>query len=170
MYKVCKTAASSERQKEFEQTLFRMMQAQSFKDITVTALCKEMNAPRKAFYRYFDTMEDVLDAFLYEILMGAYIHLDVYPELDKFFQYWKEQKHVLDILEKNGLSQRLIDHSLSLVLTDDGIENLSNRKMKHVGQISAILTIMILWHHSGMKQSTAEMKALVLDMLGLSLK
>ena len=170
MYKICKTTASSERQKEFEQTLFQMMKTQSFKDITVTALCKEMKAPRKAFYRYFDTMEDVLDAFLYEILMGAYIHLDVHPELDKFFQYWKEQKSILDILEKNGLSQRLIDNSLRLTLTDDGTEHLSNRKIKHVGQISAILTVMILWHHSGMKQNTSEMKQLVLDMLGLNLE
>ena len=168
MYKICKTTASIERQKQFELTLIHMMETQSFENITVTALCNKMNVPRKAFYRYFDSMEDVLDAFLHEIIAGAYIHLDVYPELDKFFQYWKDQKYILDVLEKNGLSQSLINNFLSFILTDTEVNHLTNKKIKFIGHINAILTVMILWHHSGMKQSTSEMKALVTDMLNLN--
>lgn len=167
MYKICKTVQSCERQKAFEQTLFQMMETQDFRDITVSALCRQMSAPRKAFYRYFDTMEDVLNAFLYEVLLGAYIYLEVRLELKKFFEYWKEQKHILDVLEKNGLSHRLMDSALGFVLSVENENDLSQKDMIHVGQSTALLTAVIMWHHNGMKHSIEEMETLVIQMFGL---
>lgn len=164
MYKKCKTFKSSERQKEFEQILLKMMEKQSFKEITVSALCREVGAPRKAFYRYFDGIEDVLYALMDEMLYTAFFHMEVRLELEKFFEYWRDNSSFLDVLEKNGLSQKLIDRSYTLIMTSEKLEAMTRREMKYAGYISAILTLVIMWHHSGMRQSVEEMKELVLEM------
>lgn len=165
MYKECKTAQSRERQKKFTQTLLKMLEKQPYKEITVSSLCREMGAPRKAFYRYFDGIEDVLNAFFDELLFNAFRYMGrIEVEPEKFFQYWKDQKQYLDILEKNGMSQKLLDRSLEAVLAGGAVESLSNRDMKYAGYISAFMTLVIVWHHSGMKQSVGEMTGLVVDM------
>lgn len=164
MYKKCKTLKSSERQKEFEQTLLKMMERVSFSEITVVALCREMGVPRKAFYRYFDRMEDVLDALMDEILYSAFFHMEVRVELEKFFAYWKQQKSILDVLEKNGLSQKLMDRAFTFVMTSEHLDELTSTEMKYAGYVSAIMTLVIIWHHSGMRMSAEEMKGLTMEM------
>lgn len=160
MYKRCKTLASSERQKEFEHTLLMLMEKQPFKEITVSALCREMGAPRKAFYRYFDSIEDVLCALMDEILQAAFLHMEVRLEMEKFFEYWKGQKGLLDVLEKNGLSQKLMDRSYTLIMTSEKLEAMTTKEMMYAGYVSAILTLVIMWHHNGMQQSPEEMEEL----------
>jgi hypothetical protein len=36
--------------------------------------------------------------------------------------------------------------------------------MKRAGWISAIITVLVLWHHGGMTQSPEEMQKLIYDM------
>jgi len=164
MYKKCKTKASTERQKQFEQTLLELMEKQLYKEITVSALCKEMGAPRKAFYRYFDSIEDVLNALTDEIIIKASLHVEGQIELEKFFEYWKNEKAFLDVLQKNGLSQKMMERCFFMVLANESLDMTSVEAMKRVGNISAMLTLVTMWHHNGMKQSVGEMKNLVLEM------
>jgi len=164
MYKKCKTKASTERQKQFEQTLLELMEKQLYKEITVSALCKEMGAPRKAFYRYFDSIEDVLNALTDEIIIKASLHVEGQIELEKFFEYWKKEKAFLDVLQKNGLSQKMMERCFSMVLANERLDMNSVAAMKRAGYISAMLTLVTMWHHNGMKQSVGEMKNLVLEM------
>ena len=164
MYKECKTKQSCERQKEFEQTLIKMMENQKFGDITVSALCREMGVPRKAFYRYFDHMDDVLYALMDEMLAAAFLYMEIRPELEKFFEYWYQRKNFLDVLEKNELSQKMIDRSFSLIMTSEHLETMTKKEMMYGSYISAILTLVIMWHHTGMKQSVEEMTELVKEM------
>ena len=103
MYKVCKTEKSMERQKLFQTTLLTMMKKQRYQDITVTSLCKEMNIPRKTFYRYYDALDDVLFASMDEAITRSFLYLEVKVDLEGFFTYWQNNKYFLDILEKNVL-------------------------------------------------------------------
>lgn len=164
MYKECKTLKSGERQKEFEQTLIKMMEKQDFKTITVSALCREMGAPRKAFYRYFDGIEDVLNALTDEVIIEASLHVDGQIELESFFEYWRKEKAFLDVLQKNGLSQKMMERCFSMVLANERLDMTSVEAIKRAGYISAMLTLVTMWHHNGMKQSVGEMKNLVLEM------
>lgn len=161
MYKICKTQQSKERQKQFEQVILMLMKKQPFKEITVSALCREMRVPRKAFYRYFDSMEDVLNALLDENLRGGFSQMQKQSELERFFGFWLEKRELLDILEKNGLSQKLMDRSYSLIMTSEKMEAMTKKEMMYAGYVSAILTLVIMWHHTGMSQSPNEMKELV---------
>ena len=69
MYKLCKTEQSALRQRLFEDALLAEMTQRRYEDITVSDLCRRMNVPRKAFYRYFDGKDGALFAMLDHRLM-----------------------------------------------------------------------------------------------------
>lgn len=162
MYKLCKTEQSAKRQREFELVLLRLMEQKEYTKITITDLCKEMNAPRKAFYRYFDWIDDVLDALLdYEYLESK--KSEGRQSMEDFFLYWSKKKTLLDLLEKYGLSPRLISRAGQMILlnTLDSAKNLSVEEMQKISFSSAEVTMMVLWHHNGMKQSPREMSTVL---------
>ena len=44
---------------------------------------------------------------------------------------------------------------------------ISSKELKYAGYISAIMTMLISWHHAGMKQSEKEMSILVKEMFSI---
>lgn len=164
MYKICKTPRAEARQMEFQDTLIKMLKKQKMKDITIVSLCKEMEISRKTFYQYFDTLEDVLYVILDKELRSGFLLLEVQPEIRKFFLFWKERKWLLDILERNGMSQLLVDRSHAMTLVGKEADLIDTKNMKYVGWISAIIAVLVLWHHGGMKQSPEEMAQMIFDM------
>lgn len=161
MYKICKTEKSMERQRLFQTTLLSMMKKIKYQDITVTALCKEMEIPRKTFYRYFDTLEDVLTLIIDDTLTEAFLNLEVKADLEGFFTYWKKRKPLLDVLEKSGMSSVLVNH-LYLRLENGRLrEEPSDNEMKYAGYVAALMTMLVTWHHAGMKRTPEEMSDLV---------
>ena len=114
MYKICKTPKSEARQKEFQDTLLRMLEKQKMKDITIVSLCQEMNISRKTFYQYFDTVEDVLYIMIDKEMRNAFLLLEYNPEVGEFFEYWIKNKWLLDILQKNEMSKLLVERAYIL--------------------------------------------------------
>ena len=157
MYKICKTEKSIERQKLFQNTLLTMMEKQRFQEITVTSLCKEMEVPRKAFYRYFESLEDVLFVVLDEALTDAFLYLEIKTDLIGFFSYWKKRKSLLDVLEKSGLSAMMVNRIHERLSESIQAQALTNEELRYGAYVSAIMTMLLTWHHSGMKQSVEEM-------------
>ena len=158
-----------ERQKLFQTTLLSMMEKTKYQDITVTALSKEMEIPRKTFYRYYDALEDVLFAIIDEAITRSFLHLEVRADIEGFFGFWQKNKYLLDILEKNGLSTLLINRIYEQFHT--GISEsgklqdvISDKDLKYSGYIAAIMTMLVSWHHTGMCQTPEEMKVLVHEM------
>ena len=133
------------------------------KDITIVSLCKEMGISRKTFYQYFDTIEDVLYIIIDKQLRDAFFLLEYNPEVSGFFHFWLKNKWLLDLLEKNELSNLLVEraYSFSDIYRE---ENYTIQTMKYAGWISAIITVLVLWHHSGMRQSPEEMRKTIYDM------
>lgn len=169
MYKVCKTEKSAERQKLFQTTLLNMMKKEKYHDITVTDLCKEMEIPRKTFYRYYGTLEDVLNAILDEALVESFLNLEIKADLAGFFGYWQKKKELLDVLEKSGLSSILVNRIYEKISmdVDNSMKVGSVDYLRYSGYISAIMTILLAWHHTGMQQSVNEMSDLVAQMFQL---
>lgn len=169
MYKICKTPKSEARQKEFQDTLLRMLKKQKMKDITIVSLCQEMGISRKTFYQYFDTIEDVLYIMIDKELRDAFLLLEYNPEVSGFFEFWVKNKWLLDLLEKNGMSNLLVERAYNFSNLDR-VENYSLQTMKYAGWISSIITVLILWHHGGMRQSTEEMQKLIYDLFHVTTK
>ncbi|MBR3910382.1 MAG: HTH domain-containing protein [Anaerotignum sp.] len=164
MYKICKTPKSEARQIEFQETLLKMLKKQKLKDITIVSLCQEVGISRKTFYQYFDTIEDVLYVILDTEIRNGFLRLELNPEIGDFFSFWQERKWLLDILAKNGMSQMLVDRAYSTANFGKEEEMYTIRNMKNAGWISAIITVLVLWHHGGMRQTPEEMQELVYTM------
>ncbi len=164
MYKICKTPKSEARQLEFQDMLLKMLKKQKLKDITIVALCQEMGISRKTFYQYFDTIEDVLYVILDTEIRNGFLRLELNPEIGGFFTFWLERKWLLDILAKNGMSQVLVDRAYTISFSNNEEEMFTLRNMKSAGWISAIITVLVMWHHGGMKQTPEEMQELIYSM------
>jgi len=163
MYKICKTAKSEARQLEFQNTLLRMLKKKKLKEVTIVALCEEMEISRKTFYQYFDTVEDVLYSIVDREMQKGFLYLEIQPDIEGFFSFWREKKRILDVLQENALSQVLVDRAyLCSNIIEEGLFTISN--MKNAGWISAIITVLVLWHHGGMQQTAEEMRELILSM------
>ena len=124
MYKVCKTEESALRQQKLEAHLLNAMLAKPYEKITISALCQEAGVPRKAFYRYFSTMNDALLALIDHTLAGSNsMILTGWDGSDRitcdamecFFTYWMEQKPFLDAITANKLWPLLIDRTNAFV-------------------------------------------------------
>lgn len=156
MYKNCKTVQSAERQKRFAETLLHMMESRLFCNITITALCQEMNAPRKAFYRYFENMEDVLYAAIDSAMQESFLMLTGKVEAVKYFTYWKEHRKLLDLLEKNGMTWLLSDRAYLIGLASARVKDFGIAEIQEACRLTGCITLVALWHHSGMKETPEE--------------
>ena len=164
MYKICKTPKSEARQKEFQDTLLKMLKTRKWKDVTIVSLCQEMGISRKTFYQYFDTIDDVLFAILDNEIRSGFLLLEVTPEIRKFFIFWAERKWLLDILEKNEMSYILVERVYAGMSFDGKKDLFEIKTIKNMGWLSAIVTVLILWHHGGMQQTPEEMEQLIYEM------
>ena len=170
MYKICKTQKSEARQNEFQETLLRMLKKQKMKDVTIVALCQEMGISRKTFYQYFDTIEDVLYAIVDRELQNGFLLLEIGPDIKGFFEFWKKNKWLLDLLQKNEMSELLVDRAYNDMYATIDAEGYDIRFMKYAGWISAIITVLVLWHHDGMRQTSEEMTDLIYTMFHVNLE
>lgn len=122
MYKQCKTVKSAKRQREIAKSMVALMASTPYDDITVTALCEYLDMPRKSFYRYFDAKEDVLNAFMDNLLSECdTIILSAAPlrqRVEHLLLFVKRQKELLDIFEKNNVLDALVKRAC-----DRGIDN-----------------------------------------------
>ena len=173
MYKLCKTEESAKRQRLIEQGLLDLMKIKDFEEITVSELCFELNMPRKAFYRYFDSKEDALNALIqhtmaeFESFNEYYIaneNRSLKKDLEQFFRFWLEHKSFLDALRRNALSAMLVQNAISYSETEMTILNkflpgepewLQRQIIKFA--ISGLMSAMLEWHGDGCRESVETM-------------
>lgn len=158
MYKTCNTEQSAQRQRSVQKILLRIMQAQDFSDITVTALCKEGNISRNVFYRYFDSLEDVLHGEMDAMIRESSLVLYEKPDIRAYFQFWQEHTDFLDVLQRQGFSSMYEIRAQMLMAEHSTEKPLSFPFMRNVCFLSGVMNLMITWHHTGMKQSPEEME------------
>lgn len=173
MYKICHTEESSRRQRVLERGLLEAMASQPYKNITLIALCRRLNVPRKTFYKYFPTKQDCLLALIDHTLIDCNNvalagwnggdTLDGQAQL-RFFQYWKENSDFLNAIQENGLESLLLERTGLLV--DRMKENTPSQTFaaEQVEYFVAygLMSTMLRWHQYGF-QSTPEEMGLVFD-------
>ena len=173
MYKLCKTEQSAKRQREIEQGLFEMMKSTSYDNVTVSALCESMNIPRKAFYRYFDSKEDALRAFVdhtmfefdsYTQSESAKGKRSLVAELKITFDYWHERKDVLRAFERCGRLDIIFERAVRFPFADKitisrFLPEESDTEREWIFKfIASGITMMIFeWYRSGFSASSEQM-------------
>lgn len=182
MYKACKTEQSAIRQRELEQGLLAAMSSHPFDEISISDLCTQIGIPRKSFYRYFSSKEGALHALLDHTLMEIATNhltaeektpLSLTKELERFFQDWKNQKSLLDALNRSGLGNVLIERAVELAVSSSiGTSNrlLARDADPQKGHAAAFLicglmSTVLQWHHSGYQESPAQMAQIAFRLL-----
>ena len=177
MYKICHTEESSRRQRELEQGLLNILGAMPYAKITLTNLCRQLQIPRKTFYRYFPSKEDCLLALIDHTLSDcneiALKGWDGSQDLSReaqlrFFRYWKDQAAFLDAIRDNGLRYLLLERTT--VIVDRMKENSENtnfaRDQVEYFVAHGLMATALRWHHHGFPSPPEEMAEVFGQLLG----
>ena len=168
MYKICHTEDSSRRQRELEQGFLNMLQSQPYEKITLTELCRQLNVPRKTFYRYFPTKEDCLLALVDHTLSDcndiALRGWDGSTALDepvqlRFFAYWMDHRNFLDMIQENNFQHLLLDRTTAIVnrMKENRKADTFAREQVEYFVAHGLMTTVLRWHHFGFPDSPEEM-------------
>ena len=179
MYKICHTEESSRRQRELEQGFLEALHTQPYAKLTLTDLCRQLEIPRKTFYRYFPTKDDCLLALIDHTLSDCNdIALKVWDgstALDqevqlRFFRYWLEHRLFLDAMAANDLRYLLLDRTT--VIVDRMKENNSfdsfARDQVEYFIAQGLMTTVLRWHYFGFPENPEQMAAVFGKLLSSS--
>ena len=177
MYKICHTEESSRRQRELEQGLLDALGHQPYEKITLTELCRQLNIPRKSFYRYFPTKEDCLLALIDHTLSDcndiALKNWDGTQELSRdvqlrFFRYWKDHHAFLDAVRDNGFRYLLLDRTTAIVdrMKEATASDTFARDQVEYFVAQGLMSTVLRWHHYGFRSSPEEMAEVFGQLLG----
>lgn len=173
MYKLCKTEQSAARQRQLEEGLMSVMLTKRYEDISVSELCDTLVIPRKSFYRYFSSKDGALHALIDHTLIGfegltfSYRRSSgrtLHGELEGFFQFWLQNKPLLDALARSGMSGVLIERSISHALSEAVMPTRflpkdSKEMQKQITTfcVCGLMSMVLTWHHDGYSQSASQM-------------
>jgi len=170
MYKICHTAESSQRQRFLEQGLLGILETQPYEKITLTELCRQLQVPRKTFYRYFPAKDDCLLALIDHTLSDcndiALKGWDGSTALDeqvqlRFFRYWKDHSAFLDAIQANGLQHLLLDRTSLIVdrMKENRQSDSFAREQVEYFIAHGLMTTVLRWHQYGFPGTPQEMAA-----------
>ena len=177
MAKQCQTQWSQRRQREMKDGLLRLMHGCAYEDITVTDICREAGIPRRSFYHYFDSKDDILDSVIEDLVLAC--NLDAMfdfasgPEAVKqsnvrFFRFWREENlETLELLLANSLEPRLVDTTLKWIHREGvGLPRPAGFTPGMVEMSSTMLStgffaLLFHWVRSGCREAPEEMGELV---------
>lgn len=100
---------------QVSETLINLLQTHTLKDITIKELCNDAQIGRASFYRYYTSLEDVLNKkalFLIQSWGHAFEqNPNSRPDIvfESLFHHFKEHKDFYCVLYKCGQTQVLID-------------------------------------------------------------
>ena len=175
MYRICTTEKTALQQKQAEQALRRLLQQMPYEQISVCRICQEADLSRKSFYRVFSSKEGVLCALIDHTLM-EFVSFptqpvrepELLPELVKFFQYWKHNRDLLQILSRNGQLTLLMERELLHVYADRstvrsffGVEDHPDAQGMLLFYLSGIMGLLMHWYRTDFEASEEHMALLL---------
>ena len=171
LYRKCVTEKSASQQRQITESLLALMQTRDFEEITVTQLCEHAGVTRRSFYYLFSN----LNGALYALLDSKILSEEIGGKADAldFFRYWKRQKALLDVLDKNNMLGLLLERMLNRLLLEDhdvhswlhshGWKN-NNRELIIFG-FTGLMGLVYGWYYDGYQQTPEQLAAFVDDML-----
>ena len=175
MYHHCTTEKTTLQQETFQGALMHSMQEHPYSNITITDLCIQTGLSRNIFYRLFDCKDDVLYSLLDQYFYACSHALqlsDTKEALSAIFSFWKRNRVVLDILDKNQLGPLLSTRGTLCCLNPDFemVKLIKEEYRCYKVEIlsfytSAFVGLLFQWYHSGFTRSVEEMTDIGYQML-----
>lgn len=174
MYKQCRTEQSAARQALVEQCLLRDLEVKHYEDISVNDLCRESGVSRKSFYRYFSGKSGVLHALLDRTIQSMDISMtpDIFEDrrtwLTQFFRFWKENRAMLDLLQRSQLLEELVNRMVDVNLIEyvgraadmpTDVAEYSSYQMEFL--LTGMMRVMLRWYRNGFRQTPEQMASAI---------
>ena len=173
MATLCHTEYTARKRALLEDSLLNLMGGKAYQDISVTDICREADIPRRTFYHYYESKEDVLDSLIEALMQQCF--MDVMfdfrrgPEYMKssfsqVFHFWEgEKRKKLDALIQNGLESRLIAWASqwirgeqSNMLQNSGLDPKTVEIGLMVGT-TGFFSLLLYWSRGGYQESPEQM-------------
>jgi AcrR family transcriptional regulator len=151
-----------------ETGLLHAMKNHPYEKISLTDLCRQLEIPRKSFYRYFPTKDDCLLALIDHTLADCNAVVLTGWEGDRelkqvhlmrFFSYWRNQEAFLDAVRDNGFCYLLLDRTTVIVdamkESDQSVSFAQNQIEYFIAH--GLMASVLRWHHYGFQGTAEEM-------------
>ena len=172
MAKNCVTEKTARRQEWIENGLLELMAKTKFDQITVSELCRHLNLSRRSFYRYFRDLEDVLESALDHVFqrMAMPSNLPDLEELRRNYEFWLENRAVLDALSHSGMMEKLYEYIYRYTDARALVDVLLPQDQQLLREISMFATagsvaLAISWYQDGFRRTPEEMARIARRML-----
>lgn len=174
MAKSCVTEKTARRQEWIENGLLELMQRQRFESITVTDLCRHLALSRRSFYRYFRDLEDVLDSLLSRTFqrMGLPEHVLSQSDFRENFEFWMENRRILDALHRSGMLEKLHEYTLRITQPMSILPHLASDSLdmdisREAGLFAASgsVALAIAWYLDGFRKTPEQMARIAYRLL-----
>ena len=173
MTKPCLTEFAQHRRELLEQSFLTILEKKPYPEISVKDICQEADIPRRTFYHYFESKEEVLETFIESIMQRCFLEIMYDIRLDaehmkasfsRVFRFWEgDNRRKLDALIETGLESRLMSHAMKLIRTEKiGLllnSNL-NPKLVEIGLMVGVtdfFSLLFYWSRGGYQETPEEM-------------
>ena len=179
MYKQCKNKNAIKRQEELAEQIIEMLQKKKLDNVTVSELCGHVNVPRKSFYRYFESKDDIRQ-YLIDRYIKTYLEYDskqASPEnsveaLMVTLSYWKANRKLMIAIMNSGAIP-LLEDSISEYLTERGFGEFASIHSKDsfaytLGVrllVHCVFVIITDWLQTNCRASVPDAAALIVDVI-----
>lgn len=115
MYKPQSSLTAVETQDKLCAALLKLLRHNTLKDVKISVLCQKAGVSRNAFYRNFETIDDILvyHADKVCIEMSEYLNSLTSKSMESFisgfFKFWYAHKDDLELFFQNNISNLLIE-------------------------------------------------------------
>lgn len=168
--------------KEITDTLLQLMNTYSYNDITVKQIILESQVARKTFYRNFLSKDDVLDAYIDNIMQQYIYSLQQLPNcqlsniLDVIFTFCFQNQDLLIKLKDNNLMYLLLHkwnifipmiHNQIVSPNHPMFQSFSTEQIDYIiaFNIGAIWNVIMKWIEHDMKDTPDTIKTTLLKYL-----
>ena len=181
MAKPFKSERAAQQQRLISDSLTALMLEKNYSEITVSTLCAHAGIPRRTFYYYFESIEEVLDHLLEVLLNECNLETMFFPGSEKekleegfarFFRYWQQvRRRELEALLRNDMGPELITHCLKWIRMEYSWDQLIDHhphEIRTVGSLmgtTCVFYTLYVWFDGGCLQSPEQMAAYVTQLL-----
>lgn len=176
MAKQCITDRALRRQKELEDSLLVLLQSKDYAQITVTDICRQANIPRRTFYHYFSSKDEIVDSIAEDLMFSCNLSSmfdfasgveAVQESYLRFFRFWLENREILELLIRQKLEPQLILYTNKWLHTGDVLlpfpDNM-NPDLLQLGKSvasSGFFALLFHWCRTGFRETPEEMAGYV---------